>query len=135
MKHGGNLKRKSPPSKLRYSSTYQRHLRKGERFNMSKLNELIAKRNEIDEEIRRERKLAEMAESELIATDEYSRGSGIGGVINVSPSISVGNIAVSVDESVRTNYNKTTTIDTKLASGDSALSSLSGLFGNFFKKY
>lgn len=133
MKHGGNLKRKSPPSKLRYSSTYQRHLRKGERFNMSKLNELIAKRNEIDEEIRRERKLAEMAESELIATDEYSRDSG--SVINVSPSISVGNIAVSVDESVRTNYNKTTTIDTKLASGDSALSSLSGLFGNFFKKY
>lgn len=100
---------------------------------MSKLNELIAKRNEIDEEIRRERKLAEMAESELIATDEYSRDSG--SVINVSPSISVGNIAVSVDESVRTNYNKTTTIDTKLASGDSALSSLSGLFGNFFKKY
>lgn len=108
---------------------------------MSKLNELIAMRNELDEEIEREKALVGESESELAATASMPIPKMLSGscyvgkanhvnIIDLSTTI---NISCSTDRSINNSYNRDTDVENKLALGDSALSAIAGLLGGFFK--
>ena len=113
---------------------------------MSKLNELIAMRNELDKEIERERALVDESESELAATATMPIPKMFDGccyigraehvnIIDLSTTVDISdiNVSYSTDRSIRTNYNKNISVENKFASGDTALSTIAGLLGNFFK--